>query len=140
MAVAFTLQILSSPDSSTANRLKSWKITADIITTLSQHDLLFRRSFNQREKNYTTVTLSVCRWLTGPCPSAVNLSVLTIRSLHHAYRSFFCHLRCVGTRDSTVEITNNTIGRSIPPTIPGRSPGVPPKSAGDLRTCRPGIF
>ena len=60
--------------------------------------------------------------------SAVNSWVLTIRSPHHTYRSVFCHLRCMGTRDSTVEITNNSIGRQFL----GGSPGVAPKSAGGL--------
>jgi len=61
-------------------------------------------------------------------PSAVNLSVLTIPSLHHIAQ--FLPFACVGTHDSnsTVEITNNSIGRQFL----GGSPGVAPKSAGGL--------
>jgi len=113
--VAFTVQTLTSPDSSTPSRIPP------LIGSKNCRKLLLPSSryypcptcssgFNQREKKIT------------------RSPVLTIRSPHHTYRSVFCHLRCVGTRDSTVEITNNSIGRQFL----GGSPGVAPKSAGGL--------
>jgi len=134
--VAFTVQTLISPDSSTPSRIPP------LIGSKNCRKLLLPSSryypcptcssgFNQCEKKITR-----CQCAGGwPPPSAVNLSALTIRSPHHTYRSVFCHLRCVGTRDSTVEITNNSIGRQFLGGLSGWHQNQPVAWA-----CRPGIF
>jgi len=128
--VAFTVQTLISPDSSTPSRIPPRLLDPRIAENYSchHHDIIPARPVLAASISVRKQLRAVSVPVADRPPSAVNLSVLTIRSPHHTYRSVFCHLRCVGTRDSTVEITNNSIGRQFL----GGSPGVAPKSAGGL--------